>query len=239
MNASPPVTIEQLVGRAGALAGVSVEELAAGLGVELPADTRRAKGLVGSLVERVLGADAGVRDEPDFRTLGVELKTVPVGPRGVPAESTFCCSIHMASADTERWETSRLRRRLARVLWVPVQSARVARLAQRRFGRAVLWEPTAVQWATLRADWEDLMGAIGAGWSEELCGHIGAVLQVRPKAPNAQARVWAPGPDGPHRVPPLGFYLRASFTAGLLGLSSTGWGGVDPGVTATCTHRLP
>ena len=211
-----PQTLGELVVRACALEGQSVADLAARLWLVLPTESRRAKGLVGMLVERTLGADAGSRDEPDFRALGVELKTVPVGPRGSPAESTFCCSIHMASADRECWDTSRLRRRLARVLWVPVQSARVAPLPQRIFGRSSLWVPTPGQWELLRGDWEQRMGAIGAGWSADLCGELGRVLQVRPKGANAQARVWGAGPDGPQRVPPLGFYLRPAFTGGLL-----------------------
>ena len=168
------------------------------------------------LVEVALGAEPTAGDGPDFVALGVELKTVPVNARGAPVESTFCCSIHMGSADGERWETSRLRRRLAHVLWLPVEAARLAPLAERRFGRARLWSPSPAEWQVLREDWEDLMGEIGMGGAENLRGHVGRVLQVRPKAANAQARVWAPGPDGPERVAPLGFYLRARFTATLL-----------------------
>ncbi len=212
----PPATVRELEVRAGALVGRTVGEVARALGAVLPAEPRRAKGFVGTLLEHALGADADAGDGPDFAALGVELKSLPVGPGGRPAESTFVCSIRMAGADGERWETSRLRRRLARVMFVPVEAARVAALESRRFGRAVLWTPSAGEEALLRGDWEDLMGAIGAGRGGRLTAREGRVLQVRPKAPSARARTLAPGDGGPELALPLGFYLRASFTRDLL-----------------------
>ncbi len=208
----PPVTLRELEVRAAALAGRTVGEVAGALGAALPADPRRAKGFVGTLLEHALGADPAAGDGPDFPALGVELKSIPLGAGGRPVESTFVCSIRMAEAAIERWEGSRLRRRLACVLFVPVEAAKVAPLEARRFRSAVLWVPTESESAALRSDWEDLMGAIGAGRGGRLSAREGRVLQVRPKAPDARARTLAPGEDGIERTLPLGFYLRASFT---------------------------
>ena len=201
--------------RAQALGGCRVDTLAAALGVPLPAQPQRAKGFVGQLVELALGADPQAHTRPDFPDLGVELKTLPVGDRGVPSQSTFCCSIAMAEAAHAHWETSRLRRRLGCVLWLPVHSAAVAPLAERRFGRAHLWEPTQSQWQQLRTDWEELMGSIGAGLGGQLSARIGSILQVRPKAAHAQVRCVGEGPDGLQALLPLAFYLRRGFTASL------------------------
>jgi DNA mismatch repair protein MutH len=209
-----PVNVRELELRAEALFGRTVAELARGLAVELPPDERRAKGFVGQLVERALGADPTAGDRPDFPDLGVELKTVPVDEAGVPVESTFCCSIRMDAADRSRWEESRLERRLRCVLWVPIQAARSAPLPDRRFGRARLWRPSPDELALLRADWEDLMGAIGAGRPPS--AHEGRVLQVRPKAATSEDRTVAPSEDGAEATLPLGFYLRPSFTRTLL-----------------------
>ena len=59
------------------------------------------------------------------------------------------------------------------------------------------------------------MGAIGAG--DPPSAHDGEVLQVRPKAENSRALTLADGIDGPRHALPVGFYLRARFTAGILG----------------------
>lgn len=212
----PPKSCEELAARAAALQGADVGRLAEALGLAVPEHSRHAKGFVGQLVECALGADPKAGPLPDFPSLGVELKTVPVGANGAPMESTFCCSIHMATADAQVWETSRLRRRLAHVLWLPVTGARLAPLPERRFGRARLWRLQGEAEAVLRADWEWLMGHIGAGLSETLSAHMGSVLQVRPKAAHARVRTLAPGPEGYASVLPLGFYLRTRFTAQII-----------------------
>ena len=212
----PPVSHRELEIRAAALQGRSVAELAAALGLQVPQHSVRGKGFVGQLVERALGADPKAGPAPDFPQLQVELKTVPVDGRGRPVESTFCCSIRMAGADAERWESSRLRRRLACVLWVPVSAARLHSLPDRCFGRARLWWPNPSEEAQLRGDWEHLMGTIGAGLGGSLGARAGTVLQVRPKAAHARVRTLAPGPDGPQATLPLGFYLRTGFTAQIL-----------------------
>jgi DNA mismatch repair protein MutH len=211
-----PTTVEELMVRARALQGRSVAELAAGLGIWLPTENRRAKGHIGQLVEMALGADPLAGDSPDFSGLGIELKTIPINKRGRPSESTFVCSIDLKGVADETWENSRLRRRLAHVLWVPVDAATVAPLPERRFGHPRLWQPTADQWQTIKTDWEMLVGLIGIGDSERLTAYHGQVLQVRPKAADSHARRWVPGADGPQRGLPVGFYLRSHFTTRVL-----------------------
>jgi DNA mismatch repair protein MutH len=200
--------------RAEALRGHTVLEVAKALGIAPPKVPRRAKGFVGTLVELALGADPQAGERPDFPQLGVELKTIPIHADGRPAESTFCCSIRMAAVDLEDWPGSRLARRLACVLFVPVTIAGAAEWSGRRFGAPLLWQPDAGELALLRADWEDLLGAIGSGRVPS--AHVGRVLQVRPKAANSGVRVLGATGDGPARVLPLGLYLRRTFTAGIL-----------------------
>lgn len=202
--------------RAAALDGFTVACLARALGVLLPAHSRNAKGCVGKLVEHALGADPRAYTQPDFPALGIELKTIPVNAAGVPVESTFCCSVAMAQADTACWESSTLRQRLAHVLFVPVLAPKGVPLAARAFGQARLWQPAPAQQRLLRQDWEDLMGKIGAGQSGHLAANEGAVLQVRPKAAHAGVRTLGHGPSGLEAVHPLAFYLRATFTAAIL-----------------------
>ena len=69
-----------------------------------------------------------------------------------------------------------------------------------------------VHWAD--ADWEKLLGAVGTGRIPS--AHEGRVLQLRPKAAHGRVLTLTAMEDGAARVLPLGFYLRASFTAALL-----------------------
>jgi DNA mismatch repair protein MutH len=213
----PPQTETELMVRARALCGHTVAELAQALQTPLPAESRRAKGFVGQLVEAALGADRYAGERPDFPQLGIELKTIPVDRRGRSAESTFVCSINFGRTETETWECSRFRQRILCVLWLPVQCAKEAALGERRFGQACLWRPTSSELESLRQDWEYLIGAIGAGQLARLTARAGRYLQVRPKAAHARVTRWAPGEDAPQKDLPVGFYLRAQFTAAILG----------------------
>lgn len=213
----PPASEAELRRRADALAGVSLGEVARVLGVEVPADLRRHKGWVGQLIERALGADAKSRAEPDFRALGIELKTLPVDDFGRPVESTFVCTIELREIGDGEWERSRVREKLARVLWVPVQGRRDVPVAERRIGSPLLWALEGEDEAALRADWEELSGLIGRGETEIITGHLGRYLQVRPKAASSRSRRRALDADGvPYAELPRGFYLRTQFTARLL-----------------------
>lgn len=172
------------------------------------------KGKVGTLVELALGASAGSAGEPDFPALGVELKTIPLDPAGRACESTFVCSLGpLAQTDSCTWQASRLRRKLAHVLWVPI----VREPAGPRIGAPLFWKPSPEQEAVLRGDFDDIMGLCAIGQVERLTARVGVWLQARPKAAHGRVRTWAYGPDDePIEAMPRGFYLRARFTTALL-----------------------
>ncbi len=209
-----PQTEAELIARARALSGLSFAELAQRFSLMAPPDLRRAKGFVGALLERALGASAGSRALPDFETLGIELKTLPVDGRGRALESTFVCTIPLAEIGEVEWQASRVRRKLSRVLWIPVQGEREIAVPERRIGEPLLWSLTPEVEARLRFDWEELAGIIGRGDVESITGHIGRCLQIRPKAADSHARRRAIDADGVgFAALPRGFYLRASFTS--------------------------
>jgi len=214
---SGPRDEAELLARAHALAGATLGELAPRVGLIAPPDLRRAKGFVGQLLERALGASAGSQAQPDFPTLGVELKSLPVNARGRPCESTFVCHIPLTEIGSVEWDESRVWRKLRRVLWVPVEGERKIGVPQRRVGQALLWSPDAEEEAALRFDWEELAGVIGCGDVESLTGHLGRYLQVRPKAAHGRVRRQGVDREGASlAVLPRGFYLRATFTGRIL-----------------------
>lgn len=206
------MTEDELLARARGLAGRTLGEIAARAGRPPPWDPRRHKGATGWLLERVLGADAGSRAAPDFAALGVELKTLPIDARGRPAESTFVCC---APAEPEpRWEAALVRRKLARVLFVPVEAS--APWEHRRVGAALLWSPDAEAEAMLRADWEELVARLVAD-AEHVSARCGRVLQLRPKARTGAVRARSIDAEGaPRWGAPRAFYLRRSFTEAIL-----------------------
>ena len=209
-----PESIEVLRTRARAMAGLTLAQLAGAMAVPIPPDLRRNKGWVGQLIERFLGAPGGGAAGPDFASLGVELKTLPVRPDGQPVESTWVCTLSIEDVD-DVWESSRVRAKVAHVLWVPIEAG--PPLAERHLGMPLLWRPDADEEMLIRRDWEEHMAIVRAGRIDTITAHHGLVLQVRPKAANARERGVGLDVDGLERwVLPRGFYLRSTFTAGIL-----------------------
>lgn len=212
-----PDTEAELFARASALAGMPLFEAAALAGQTVPPHLKGHKGWVGCLLEALLGATAGSTDQPDFEAIGVELKTIPLRSDGQPLETTFVCSIDLLSVADVEWRDSRVYRKLRRVLWFPVHAERHIPIGERRLGSPFLWSPTPEQEASLRWDWEELAGMIGRGNIDEVTGHFGNCLQVRPKAAHSRVRRRGLDADGCSiSVLPRGFYLRPSFTARII-----------------------
>lgn len=191
--------------------------VAESLGVATDGEAVRTKGTPGAILELVLGATGGSQAKHDFPELGVELKTIPVDGRGVPVESTYVCTLSLSDAETQEWETSWVRAKLSRVLFVPLVAEGDVPWRERRVGEPVLWSPTAEQEAVLRGDFDDVVGLIGVGRIEDLTAHRGRWLQVRPKARNGSVRTVAWGADNEAiATVPRGFYLRTKFTGAIL-----------------------
>jgi len=212
-----PNTETELLRRAHRIAGLSFSDLATSLDWQVPESFHRAKGWVGQLLEAALGADASTRSEPDFVQLGVELKSIPVDLKGRPRETTFVCSASLTQMREWTWHQSRVRKKLARVLWIPVQAEPDLAIASRRIGSPLLWSPSDAQEQALKTDWESFAERIAAGYVETITAKEGLVLQMRPKGANAAARRWGHDADGAiFQTQPKGFYLRTKFTQQIL-----------------------
>lgn len=215
-RAPAPRDEAELLLRARSLEGRTVAEVAAALGLAFGTGAH-AKGRAGEVLERALGATGGSAAVPDFPALGVEMKTVPIGARGAPRESTYVCTLSLAGADRAEWATSWTRRKLGCVLWVPIVTSARDGAYGPHIGGAVLWRPTPEQEAVLAADFDEIVGLVGAGNVEALDARVGRWLQARPKAAHGRVRTAAFGPGDERIVAlPRGFYLRARFTAAIL-----------------------
>lgn len=211
ISTPPPHSLDELLSRAYQLSGLSLGEVAQKQGfLEEP----KHKGWTGQLLEKALGANAGSQSEPDFLELGVELKTIPMTPQGIPQESTFICAI---SANPElQWEGSTVQKKLAQVLWIPIVGVSRTVFLERRIGAPFLWIPSKSEENLLRRDFEELTEFLYEGKIDQLTAFFGEALQVRPKAADSTVQISTVNADGEKvLVSPRGFYLRKRFTQNL------------------------
>ncbi|TEW53355.1 DNA mismatch repair endonuclease MutH [Psychromonas sp. RZ22] len=212
-----PTSESQLLEYCEAIAGYSLSELAEIANIPVPRDLRKNKGWVGQLIEWHLGATAGSKPEQDFKHLGIELKTIPIDRQGKVLETTFVCSTPILHTTHLTWHNSNIRNKLSKVLWLPVQGERQISLAERIVGNGFLWTASPIQEQLMQQDWDELMEKIALGKIEQISARDGQVLQLRPKAANGQSLTDAYGDQGQLiKVRPRGFYLKKSFTQGII-----------------------
>lgn len=210
-------TETSLLEKARWIAGFQLGEIAEFLHIPVPPNLKRDKGWVGMLIETALGAKAGSKAEQDFAHIGIELKTIPVDHNGLPLETTFVSLAPLTNNHGIVWQTSYVRHKLQKVLWIPVQGERQIPLAERYIGQPVLWSPNPKQEQQLQRDWEELMELIIFGRLHEINATLGEVLQLRPKGRNSKSLANAVNQYGEIiQTLPLGFYLRKQFTAQIL-----------------------
>lgn len=220
---APPRDEEELLQRARRVAGRTIAEIATDLGSRPPADLNRAKGYVGELCEAALGAPRSSKPEPDFAGLGIELKTLPLSKTGFPSQSTYVCRVDPADLGRGKWQDSRLKHKLGRVLFMPYEGSKVIPLADRHFGAPVMWSPSADEEALLREDWEDFAQLAAQGLLSSVTARRGRFLQVRPKSARGGAQQTTQTAAGESFVDePRGFYLRPTFTSEILASAFAG-----------------
>ena len=210
---TPPSSDDELMRRVQLIAGSQLGALANSINVDIPENLKREKGWVGQLVEKILGATAGNKPEPDFQSIGVELKTLPIDSRGFPSESTYVCVVPLAHTEGLYWENSLVRQKLNKVLWLPIEADKNIPLAKRRVGMGILWSPDDATESKLARDYDEFIDSITLGEVESITAHQGEFLQIRPKAANSSVVTQGIGEMGQSiKTLPRGFYLRPAFT---------------------------
>ncbi len=210
---SPPKHVEQLMQRVQTIAGMKLSDLAKSMNIAIPENLKREKGWVGQLVEKLLGASAGNKAEPDFTHLGIELKTIPVNEKGNPCESTYVCVVPLTGMEGLNWNNSPVKAKLDHVLWVPVEAAKEIPLSHRRVGMGILWQPDKEIQDALAQDYNEFIDRIALGQVESITADQGNLLQIRPKAANSSVLTEGIGENGQAiKTLPRGFYLRSLFT---------------------------
>ena len=214
---NPPESEQALLERANQMAGLSLSDVAQNLSVNVPTNFKRHKGFTGQLIETFLGATAGSKPTQDFVELGIELKTLPLSYELKPLETTYVCYAPLINVSHHTWETSNVKNKLQKVLWIPIQGERDIPPKDRIIGSPILWQPSDSQNFQLKQDWEELMELIALGKIESITARIGEVLQLRPKAADGNSLTQGVGVNGEKILTrPRGFYLRKNFTQQIL-----------------------
>ena len=213
--------IETLLSHANLLDGVSLAELALHLKSPLPNSSRQAKGWAGQLIETYFGLKPNNFPGPDFKDLGIELKTIPITPEYKIRESTYICMVNLKPRTWVPWEKSLAYSKLKHILWVPIIWENTDNKLENQkliWPKRVIQKPilkclTQDEYQQLSDDYNEIMEMIQLGQANQISGRQGYWLHVRPKAANSQQLTQTIDENGELSATlPRGFYLRSLFT---------------------------
>lgn len=212
----PPRSLQELRQRLQLIYHRRFGDIAAALHIKMPTDIRHAKGFAGDLIELLLGADAGNLPVPDFTSLGVELKTLPVNEKLMPLQDTYLCHAPLNAVRGADFTQSVLYAKLRHILFVCILSEKSLPLAERYVTGFYLFTPTAEELQIFKDDYDELMEQVALGHSRSISGSSGTYIHMRPKAADSRQLTRSIDENGEVTlVQPKGFYLRRTFTAQL------------------------
>lgn len=216
MLINAPQNLQDLQQRCQHITGKTIGYLAKELNLTSPNNLLYAKGWVGQLLEAYLGADSSNKARPDFSSLNIELKTIPINRLGKPLESTYVCTVQSNEAAL-CWRDSWVYKKLKHVLWVPIISEDKLAIAERTITTPILWQMEPDIEAVLQTDWEELMEMLQLGYAKNLTAKYGTYLHIRPKAANSKILSNYIDAEGNfEQIVPKGFYLRTKLTHNIL-----------------------
>ncbi|WDI78487.1 DNA mismatch repair endonuclease MutH [Candidatus Purcelliella pentastirinorum] len=208
---------DELIDKLKSLAGFTIKEILFNKNISLLTSSKFDKGSIGKLIECLLGLINNNYAKQDFFDIGLELKTIPVNNFGFPIEDTFVCSAKLIGNFDYSWESSYVKSKISRVLWIPVEHYRRMSILDKRIGLPIIWSPNCAEEKLLKIDWEEIMSFIILGEIEKLDSIYGDILYIKSKAKNSNYLTNAIGNDGEIiMVNPKSFYLRKFFTKKIL-----------------------
>jgi DNA mismatch repair protein MutH len=147
--------------------GVPFKELAAALGFDLPADSRRRKAAGGHIVETLLEIAKNSIPRPDLESLGTEVKTIPLNTLSRPREMTKIGAFNLATTShEEEFRYSSLYKKVRSILFVPVMKADNDSPDYWYLRPPFLWLPSEEQLDRLEEDYVEIQAAaVMADWS--------------------------------------------------------------------------
>jgi DNA mismatch repair endonuclease MutH len=175
----------EILARASQMPGHMIADLVSHQGLDRES-SRTTKGTVGAAIEAYFGMRADNLPEPDFRTAGIELKSVPLRPREgeiVVKERTFITSIDYVALAQEEWEMATVRRKLDQILFIYYDWLPRAPLGALAVTDIVMWEPNSDMLDVLEADWLSVRDLVRQGRAEAVSEGQGTTSPLHPPDP--------------------------------------------------------
>ncbi len=210
-------TVKELLHRLDQMVGVPFGELGAYYHRPWKGDATHNKGWAGRLVNDLVGSDVGNAPEPDISSLGIEVKTIPVGKHLKVLEPTKVTQLNYSDLAKTDWSESAPYHKLRAVLFVPIVKFNPRQPDEWYIRRPFLWLPSESTLKDLKRDYDEVRTLVQSREFARISSAIppkgqGVALHPKPSATNAAARANYNIDGETFRLLPRAWMLRQSFT---------------------------
>jgi DNA mismatch repair protein MutH len=171
--------------------------------------------VVQKVVKKLLGLKDPSAQIREFAEFGIEMHVVPMRRNGRPKEALSFPAFRYVSLLNEAWDTSDLKVRLNRLMFIPIWEPYPGALVNEwTLGRAFFWSPDHETEQLIRREWEMFRREIREGRANDLTpASRTQAIHVRPHARDSQDVDLAPviGP-----VVKKSFWLNQDFVAAIV-----------------------
>lgn len=210
-------TFKELSHRLDQIVGVPFAELGEYYHQPWKGDATHNKGWAGRLVDRLVGGDVGNAPEADISSLGIEVKTIPIGLGAKVLEPTKVTMLNYGDLFDTAWPASTAYHKLRAVLFVPIVKFNAAQPNEWFIRRPFLWLPSERILRQLEADYNSVRQLVVSRRFDQISSAKppkgqGIALHPKPSAQNAQVRRTYTVDGTDYRLLPRAWMLRESFT---------------------------
>ncbi len=219
LSEAPTDPVDALAHRLEPLVGLTITQVAEQHGI--------APGMSKNRVSSVIRQAIGLRSKrlPEhLEALGLEIKTIPLGPNANPYEAMSFPAFDPRELADEDWEDSDLLASIQNMLLVPVyRDERRSDLMEQRLCKPFRWSADREQLSGIRAEWERFRDLFSSGKADALPTEaVTRFIHVRPHGRDGTDRVEAPGALV---VPKQSFWLNREFVRELVLSHHSDWQG--------------
>lgn len=210
-------TFKELTHRLDQIVGVPFVELAKHYRKPWTGSASKNKGWGGSMVDFLVGGDAGNDPEPDISRLGIEVKTIPINFKAKVLQPTKVTSLNYVDVWAQGWWESSAFHKLRAVLFVPIVKEDPSQPDGWFIRRPFLWLPSERILGQLQSDYESVRSLIREHQFDRISSAKppngqGVHLHPKPAAANSSVRRTVKLDGQEFRVLPRAWMLRETFT---------------------------
>lgn len=215
LSANSPKTECELINRAFKLSGMRLIDF---FNLSTPFvdkfisnNVKKTNGFLGQLMEVYLGASAKNLPIPDFPNLNIELKILPLNKYMFPKHPIkICYTSFYPSVNNIVWDSSLVKLKLNKVLWIPFESDNSIHISKRRICHPFLFNLKKYE-KIIKQDYENIKELLILGKKEYISSDLGEYLNIKPISSNKKLTNTIDHNGELVKTNFIGFYLNIKF----------------------------